>query len=577
MEKQLTNITVASSIYQKSNLELFLQWRVVSLIIWFNKLLYIVKQRYLNFMNFNKFSLSLFRNPLITAFISLNANFLVLFPNTLVLAQPASSLKNSYSVNYIPSGAMEPNLQINDSILIDKRVYQSQLPKRGDIILFKANENLLREHPSWTAPFAMRIIALPVEKVKLKNGKVYINNKPLNESKYLSQQQRTAIDVCPSGQQVPFLSKLVTIPPNSYLVLADNRDNSYDGRCWGVISKELIIGQVVRIVWPPTRQQELAPGRKNRNHSVEELFINSGNLVLSNIRDLGDLTTVIKYFEQRLAVAQKNPERQNQITPLMQLARAYSKLGESEKAVAYSGQLLPIAADSKNYEAQLAALVFLGKYHLELEKYDEAINYNQQVIAIIPKLDNRDNQEKIAAAAFYSLGFAYINKGDYNKAIDYAKQILSKTAHINDINQTVEALAFEIMGLAYLSIGNYEQADNYSQRMLKSVEFSNLQLQAEALTLQGLVLLGKVNFAAAESALFEAINIQESLRNQLGNEDSNNIFKVSVFDIAFPSLVKYKIIGVYPLPSAVNFLLVYLTSMGSAISKSIIISRCNKY
>ncbi|BAZ01568.1 TPR repeat-containing protein [Tolypothrix tenuis PCC 7101] len=481
-------------------------------------------------MEFSRSSLNSFINHLATVSITLTANFLILIPNQVGLSQSSLSLKNSYSINYIPSGAMEPNLQHNDSILIDKKAYQSQLPKRGDIILFKANANLQREYQNSNITFAMRIIALPGEKVKLQNGKVYINNKPLNESKYLSQQQRTAIDVCPSGQQAPFLSRPVTIPPNSYLVLADNRDSSYDGRCWGVISKELIIGQAVRIVWPPSRQQELDPARKNRNLSAEELFINSGNLVLSNIKDLGDLTTVIKYFEQRLAAAQKKPDRQYQITPLMQLARAYNQLGESEKAVAYAQQLLPIAVASQNYEAQLAALVFLSKYYLELAQYDEVIKYNQQVLEITPKLENRNNQEKIAAAAFYSLGLAYFNQGDYNKAIDSAQKILEKAKNINDINQTVEALAFEIMGLAYFGMGNYEQAGNYSQRMLENVDSSNLQLQARALFIKGLFFLGKSNFADAEKSLLEAMTIQESLRNQLGDEDSNNIFKVSVLD-----------------------------------------------
>ncbi|NJR75848.1 MAG: signal peptidase I, partial [Scytonema sp. CRU_2_7] len=98
--------------------------------------------------------------------------------------------------------------------------------------------------------FIKRVIGLPGEKIELKSGKVYINNKPLLENKYLSPAQRTVIDVCTSAPQQPFLSQPVTIPSNSYLVLGDNRNSSYDSRCWGVVPRENIIGRAIIRFWP---------------------------------------------------------------------------------------------------------------------------------------------------------------------------------------------------------------------------------------------------------------------------------------------------------------------------------------
>jgi len=149
---------------------------------------------------------------------------------------------------WIPSGSMLPTLQINDKLIVDKLSYRFAVPQRGDIVVFSPTKELQSEN--YHDAFIKRVIGLPGEKVELRNGKVYINNKPLSERNYLSDQQRTSIDVCTSGKQPPFLSQPVTIPPNSYLVLGDNRGSSYDSRCWGIVPRDNIIGRAVIRFWP---------------------------------------------------------------------------------------------------------------------------------------------------------------------------------------------------------------------------------------------------------------------------------------------------------------------------------------
>ncbi|BAY65431.1 thylakoid processing peptidase [Calothrix brevissima NIES-22] len=154
---------------------------------------------------------------------------------------------------WIPSGSMEPTLHGTpnqweaDKIIVDKLKYKFSQPQRGDIVVFSPTDELKREQ--YHDAFIKRIIGLPGEKVELKDGKVYINNKPLQEDSYLKN-QTTVIDVCTSGAQVPFLAKPQTIPPNSYLVLGDNRNSSYDSRCWGVVPQQNIIGRAVLRFWP---------------------------------------------------------------------------------------------------------------------------------------------------------------------------------------------------------------------------------------------------------------------------------------------------------------------------------------
>ncbi|MBV6623725.1 MAG: signal peptidase I [Rivularia sp. (in: Bacteria)] len=154
---------------------------------------------------------------------------------------------------WIPSGSMEPTLHGTpnqweaDKIIVDKLSYKFSIPQRGDVVVFSPTEELRKEQ--FQDAFIKRIIGLPGDKVELKGGQVYINNKPLTE-KYLNEPKSTSVDVCTSAPTQPFLSQAKTIPPDSYLVLGDNRGSSYDSRCWGVVPRGNIIGRAVLRFWP---------------------------------------------------------------------------------------------------------------------------------------------------------------------------------------------------------------------------------------------------------------------------------------------------------------------------------------
>jgi signal peptidase I len=155
---------------------------------------------------------------------------------------------------WIPSDSMTPTLEGDedqfkaDKIIVDKLGYNFSAPKRGDIVVFSPTDELKREN--YKDAFIKRIIGLPGEKVELKDNKVFINGKQLPETKYLTADQKTSIDVCTSGKQPPFLSQSVPIPNDHYLVLGDNRNFSYDGRCWGLVPRDKIIGRAVIRFWP---------------------------------------------------------------------------------------------------------------------------------------------------------------------------------------------------------------------------------------------------------------------------------------------------------------------------------------
>ncbi|PSN19019.1 signal peptidase I [filamentous cyanobacterium CCP5] len=139
---------------------------------------------------------------------------------------------------YIPSGSMLPTLEINDRLIIDKVTYDFSNPHRGDIVVFHPPDALHQKDA-----FIKRLIGLPGDVVEVKTGKVYINGEP---------QQESYIAAKPDYQYGP-----VTVPADSYLVLGDNRNESFDSHYWGFVPKDHVIGRAVFRFWPPNRVGEL--------------------------------------------------------------------------------------------------------------------------------------------------------------------------------------------------------------------------------------------------------------------------------------------------------------------------------
>lgn len=138
---------------------------------------------------------------------------------------------------YIPSGSMEPTLIQGDRIIVNKLTYRINEPKRGDIMVFKYPVNPQRD-------FIKRLVGLPGETVEIKDSKVYINGKPIDQS------------FLPTGLEYDDFAP-VKIPENQYFMMGDNRNNSEDSRYWGTLPKKNIIGKAMLIYWPSTRWQIL--------------------------------------------------------------------------------------------------------------------------------------------------------------------------------------------------------------------------------------------------------------------------------------------------------------------------------
>jgi signal peptidase I len=156
----------------------------------------------------------------------------------------------------IPTGSMENNLLIGDHLLVNKFVFgpsesgaeRALLPmapvRRLDIVVFKYPEEPERD-------FIKRVIGLPGETVELRAKKVYINGRPLDESyvHFLEGPGHAAEGVEVTSIDVRERYGPVTVPPDQYFVMGDNRDNSQDSRYWGFLRRDYIKGKALVIYW----------------------------------------------------------------------------------------------------------------------------------------------------------------------------------------------------------------------------------------------------------------------------------------------------------------------------------------
>lgn len=149
----------------------------------------------------------------------------------------------------IPSGSMIPTLQIGDHILVNKLAYgvripglghyavQFSTPKRGDVVVFIFPEDRTKD-------FIKRVIGVAGDTVEIRNKKIFINGKPIEDPHAYFEG-----DDLPGGVQIKDEYGPKTVPENHIFVMGDNRDKSYDSRFWGYVDLDDVKGKAFLIYW----------------------------------------------------------------------------------------------------------------------------------------------------------------------------------------------------------------------------------------------------------------------------------------------------------------------------------------
>jgi signal peptidase I len=140
----------------------------------------------------------------------------------------------------IPSSSMEHTLLVGDHLLVNKFIYKFKEPLAGDIIVFKFPDDSKRD-------FIKRIVGTPGDKVEVRDKRVYVNSKEMVEPYAI----REDSEVLPKERSVRDNFGPITVPKDSYFVMGDNRDRSWDSRFWNnmFVKKDTIIGKAFIIYW----------------------------------------------------------------------------------------------------------------------------------------------------------------------------------------------------------------------------------------------------------------------------------------------------------------------------------------
>jgi len=198
----------------------------------------------------------------------------------------------------VPTGSMQNTILVGDYLLVNKFIFTPggyELPflpqreiERGDIIVFKYPGNKIKPENDrsrnlvpYQINYVKRVIGLPGEKVEFRDNQVYINDRLLPEHRLIGdaddnisalevtefEQRREGenynvyyspdtMNAVKAGQKIVrrdvefgIAGKPMEVPPNSFFVMGDSRDNSEDSRYWGFVPRELIIGRAMFVYW----------------------------------------------------------------------------------------------------------------------------------------------------------------------------------------------------------------------------------------------------------------------------------------------------------------------------------------
>lgn len=183
-------------------------------------------------------------------------SFLRELPVLLLVAFLLAFLLRTFVVQvfYIPSRSMEPTLQEQDRMVVEKITYHFRDPARGEVVVFAGDDlpatdgstfstivrgvgQFIGVVPVDARDFVKRVIGVPGDTISIEEGVVNVNGIPIDEPYVVNVDDRSA---------GPY-----TVPDGALFVLGDNRPNSADSRFGlGFVEIEDVVGRAAFVIWP---------------------------------------------------------------------------------------------------------------------------------------------------------------------------------------------------------------------------------------------------------------------------------------------------------------------------------------
>ena len=150
----------------------------------------------------------------------------------------------------IPSGSMEDTLLVGDHLFVNKFIYGTKIPfadlnvlklrdpRQGDVVVFEWPVDPSKD-------YIKRIIGTPGDVVEGKDKKIYVNGIHYKNPHEVHKED----ELIPKERNPRDTFGPLTVPANSYFVLGDNRDRSYDSRFWGFVTQDKIKGLAFIKYW----------------------------------------------------------------------------------------------------------------------------------------------------------------------------------------------------------------------------------------------------------------------------------------------------------------------------------------
>jgi signal peptidase I len=150
----------------------------------------------------------------------------------------------------VPTASMVPTIFVGDHFFLDKIAFPGNFPKefrswlprrriqRGDIIAFRPPPAA-----NMTTPFVKRVIGVPDDVVELRKKVLFLNGVEQDEPYKIHTNSPIGGDMIGDNYGP------VTVPPDQFFVMGDNRDNSNDSRFWGFVDRDSVIGKPLFVYW----------------------------------------------------------------------------------------------------------------------------------------------------------------------------------------------------------------------------------------------------------------------------------------------------------------------------------------